>query len=103
METFVERKGICRDYAHLMITLARASACRRAWSASMRRTSTPPDFHAVAEVFVGGDWRLVDATGMAEPDDDGADRRRPRRRRRRVPDVYGETELEKQKVAVKRK
>ena len=29
---------------------------------------TPPDFHAVAEVYVGGEWRLVDATGMAEPD-----------------------------------
>ena len=24
------------------------------------------DFHAVAEVFLGGEWHLVDATGMAK-------------------------------------
>ena len=36
----------------------------------------PPDFHAVAEVFLadpsvpdGGAWHLVDATGMADPAD----------------------------------
>lgn len=38
LETFVRRQGICRDYAHVLITLARASvsACsnRRAHSAS---------------------------------------------------------------------
>ena len=34
----------------------------------------PPDFHAIAEVFLsdpetegGGTWQLVDATGMADP------------------------------------
>ncbi len=26
----------------------------------------PPDFHAVAEVFLDGAWHLVDATGMAD-------------------------------------
>ena len=26
---------------------------------------TPPDFHAVAEVFLDGAWYMVDATGMA--------------------------------------
>ena len=35
---------------------------------------TPPDFHALAEVFLadptiagGGAWYMVDATGMADP------------------------------------
>ena len=26
----------------------------------------PQDFHAVAEVFVGGEWHLFDPTGMAK-------------------------------------
>jgi transglutaminase-like putative cysteine protease len=64
---------------------------------------TPPDFHAVAEVYVGGEWRLVDATGMAEPDTmvligvgrDAADVA--------FLIMYGDSELKKQKVAVRRK
>ena len=52
----------------------------------MRLGVEPQDFHAVAEVFLDGAWYLVDATGMAEADDDGQDRRRPRCRRRLVPD-----------------
>ena len=103
METFVERRGICRDYAHLMITLARASGMPARMVSVYAPDVTPPDFHAVAEVFVGGEWRLVDATGMAEPDTmvrigvgrDAADVA--------FLIVYGENELKKQKVAVKRK
>jgi transglutaminase-like putative cysteine protease len=30
---------------------------------------SPPDFHAVAEVFLAGEWHLVDATGMATPNE----------------------------------
>ena len=26
LDSFVERRGVCRDYAHVMVTLARASA-----------------------------------------------------------------------------
>ena len=28
---------------------------------------TPMDFHAVAEVYLGGDWHMIDATGMSCP------------------------------------
>ena len=86
METFVERRGICRDYAHLMITLARASGMPARMVSVYAPDVEPPDFHAVAEVFVGGEWRLIDATGMAEPDTMVRDRRRTRCGRRRVPD-----------------
>lgn len=66
LETFVKRQGICRDYAHVMITFARA-ACIPARMASVYALGVePPDFHAVAEVFLGGEWHLIDATGMAK-------------------------------------
>ncbi len=29
----------------------------------------PPDFHAVCELWLGGAWQLIDATGMAAPGD----------------------------------
>ena len=68
-DTFHDREGICRDYAHLMITLARAADIPARMASVYAAGVNPPDFHAVAEVFLGGAWRLVDATGMAnEPE-----------------------------------
>lgn len=65
VDTFLDRKGICRDYAHLMIALARAADIPARIASVYAPGVTPPDFHAVAEVFLGGAWHLVDATGMA--------------------------------------
>ena len=65
-DTFIARQGICRDYAHLLITLARAGGVPARMASVYALGVDPPDFHAVAEVFVGGEWHLVDATGMAE-------------------------------------
>lgn len=64
-DTFISRQGICRDYAHLLITLARASGIPARIASVYALGVEPPDFHAVAEVFIGGEWHLVDATGMA--------------------------------------
>lgn len=65
LDTFTDRAGVCRDFAHLAIALCRAADIpARAVSAYAWRLE-PPDLHAVAEVYVGGDWRLIDATGMA--------------------------------------
>ena len=66
LETFVKREGVCRDYAHVMVTLARAAAIPARVAAVYALGVEPQDFHAVAEVFLGGQWHLVDATGMAE-------------------------------------
>lgn len=73
LDSFVERRGICRDYAHVLITLARASTIPARYVSCFAPGVTPPDFHAVAEVFLadpstpeGGAWYIVDATGMAE-------------------------------------
>jgi transglutaminase-like putative cysteine protease len=74
LDSFVERRGICRDYAHVLVTLARASAIPARYVSCYAPGVDPPDFHAVAEVFLadplvpgGGAWHLVDATGMAAP------------------------------------
>lgn len=74
LDSFIERRGICRDYAHVMVTLVRASAIPARYCSVYAPNVTPPDFHAVAEVFLadpgtpgGGAWYIVDATGMADP------------------------------------
>jgi transglutaminase-like putative cysteine protease len=73
-DSFIERRGICRDYAHMLVTLARASAIPARYVAAYAPGVDPPDFHALAEVFLadpsipgGGAWHMVDATGMADP------------------------------------
>ena len=65
IESFVLRQGVCRDYAHVMITLLRASAIPARFASVYALGVDPPDFHAVAEVFLDGDWHLIDSTGMA--------------------------------------
>jgi transglutaminase-like putative cysteine protease len=65
LDTFVDRCGVCRDFAHLAITLLRAADIpTRAVSAYAWKLE-PPDLHAVAEVYLGGRWRLVDPTRKA--------------------------------------
>jgi transglutaminase-like putative cysteine protease len=68
LDTFVQRQGICRDFAHVMICFARASAIPARFASVYAPAVTPPDFHAVAEVFLDNAWHLIDATGMAQPD-----------------------------------
>lgn len=65
LDTFVQRQGVCRDFAHVMIALARASTIPARFASVYAPDVTPQDFHAVAEVFLDGTWHLVDATGMA--------------------------------------
>ena len=65
LETFVRRQGVCRDFAHMVISLARASTIPARFASVYAPGVVPQDFHAVAEVFLDGGWHLVDATGMA--------------------------------------
>ncbi len=74
LDSFVERRGVCRDYAHVLIALARASAIPARYCSVFAPGVEPPDFHAVAEVFLadpsipgGGAWYMVDPTHMADP------------------------------------
>lgn len=63
--TLTKRGGMCRDYAHVMIALARAAGVPARYVGVYAPGLTPPDFHAVAEVFVDDDWWVVDPTGLA--------------------------------------
>ena len=73
LDSFVELRGICRDFAHVMVTLGRASGIPARYASVFAPGVEPQDFHAVAEVFLadpggeGGSWHIVDATGMADP------------------------------------
>ncbi|WP_366522562.1 transglutaminase family protein [Novosphingobium sp.] len=71
IDSFVERRGVCRDYAHTLICFARAAAIPARFASGYGADVTPQDFHAVAEVWLAnpegvGGWHLVDATGMAD-------------------------------------
>ncbi|MCZ0963212.1 transglutaminase-like domain-containing protein [Paracoccus benzoatiresistens] len=68
-DTFLERRGVCRDYAHLMIALCRAAQIPARIASVFAPSVEPPDFHAVAEVHLDGTWHLIDPTGMAEADE----------------------------------
>lgn len=65
IDTFVQRQGVCRDFAHVLITFARASSIPARFVSVYAPHVTPQDFHAVAEIFLEGTWHLVDATGMS--------------------------------------
>lgn len=65
MQTYVARRGVCRDFAHLMITMTRASTIPARFASVYGLGVEPQDFHAVAEVFLDGTWYLIDPTGMS--------------------------------------
>lgn len=69
MQTFAERRGVCRDHAHLLVALARAGEIPARCVSAYAPGVDPPDFHAVAELWLDGAWRLIDATGMGSADD----------------------------------
>jgi transglutaminase-like putative cysteine protease len=69
LDTFATRSGVCRDYAHLLVALARAGGIPARCVSAYAPGVDPPDFHAVAELWLDGAWRLADATGMASCQD----------------------------------
>jgi transglutaminase-like putative cysteine protease len=68
-EVFVQRAGVCRDFAHLGITLCRAlNIPARLVVGYVYFDEPPQDFHAVFEAWLGGRWVLFDPTRMAPTD-----------------------------------
>ena len=64
-QTLLARRGVCRDYAHLVIALLRALDVPARMVAVYAPGLFPMDFHAVAEAYVDGAWWVVDATRLA--------------------------------------
>ncbi|MBC7608190.1 MAG: transglutaminase family protein [Polaromonas sp.] len=68
-EVFVQRAGVCRDFAHLGITLCRAlNIPARLVVGYVYFTEPPQDFHAVFEAWLDNQWVLFDGTKMAPID-----------------------------------
>src|SRR6201998_2429968 len=65
VETLLAGEGVCRGYAHLVVALLRAVHVPARLVAAYAPGVYPMDVHAVAEAFVGGQWRVVDATLLA--------------------------------------
>jgi len=66
-EAHEERRGVCRDYAHLAITLCRCvNIPARYCTGYLGDIAVPPvdapmDFSAWFQVWLGGEWRTFDA------------------------------------------
>ncbi len=70
-DTLIERVGVCRDFAHLMIALCRACNIPARFVSGTDYGADPalgpPDFHAYVEVFLGDRWYIFDPSGTAMP------------------------------------
>ena len=65
VDTLLAGQGVCRDYAHLTVTLLRALEVPARLMAVYAPGLDPMDFHAVVEADVDGSWCVVDATRLA--------------------------------------
>ena len=70
-EAYVERRGVCRDYAHLAVTLCRClNIPARYCTGYITDIGVPPpyapmDFAAWIEVYLGGRWHSFDPRNNA--------------------------------------
>jgi transglutaminase-like putative cysteine protease len=71
VDTLIERVGVCRDFAHLMIALCRAVNIPARFTTGTDYGAPvalgPPDFHAYVEVFLSGRWYIFDPSGTSIP------------------------------------
>lgn len=75
IDTVIERVGVCRDFAHLMIALCRAVNMPARMTSGIDYGADPAlgpqDFHAYVEVYLSdgaaGRWFMFDPAGTAIP------------------------------------
>jgi transglutaminase-like putative cysteine protease len=71
LDTLIDRVGVCRDFAHLMIALCRAMNIPARYATGTDYGADPalgpPDFQAYGEVYLGGGWYIFDPSGTAMP------------------------------------
>ena len=67
LDGLVQRAGVCRDFAHVTITLCRALGIPARYVSGYGVCVEPADFHGFVEVFLKQGWYLLDPTGIAPP------------------------------------
>ena len=60
-----QKQGVCRDFAHVAISLCRAMGIPARYVAGYAVNLNPPDFHGFFEAYLDGTWFLFDATRLA--------------------------------------
>jgi transglutaminase-like putative cysteine protease len=66
-DSYLERAGVCRDFAHLGVMFCRALnvparyVCGYLPDIGVAPDPAPMDFHAWFEAYLGGEWRTFDA------------------------------------------
>ncbi len=68
VDVLVDRVGVCRDFAHVAISLSRALGIPARYVSGYGLGVEPQDFHGFFEAYLSGDWWLFDPTGMAPVD-----------------------------------
>ena len=67
LDVYVERMGVCRDFAHTALTLCRCMNIPARYSTGylgdigVPQSNSPMDFSGWFEVFLGGQWHTFDA------------------------------------------
>ncbi len=64
-DVFVQRQGVCRDFAHLAIALCRGLGIPARYVCGYAAELEPPDFHGFFEAYLGERWYLFDPTRLA--------------------------------------
>jgi transglutaminase-like putative cysteine protease len=69
LETLTDHAGVCRDFAHLMITICRALNIPARFVSGIDYGADPilgpTDFHAYVEVYLSERWYLFDPSGVS--------------------------------------
>lgn len=64
-DVLLQRTGVCRDYAHVAISMCRAMGIPARYVSGYAVNLQPPDFHGFFEAYLNGRWYLFDATRLA--------------------------------------
>ena len=64
-DVLLQRTGVCRDYAHVAISLCRALGIPARYVSGYSVNLQPPDFHGFFEAYLDRRWFLFDATRLA--------------------------------------
>jgi len=64
-DVLLQRTGVCRDYAHLAISLCRGIGIPARYVSGYAVDLQPPDYHGFMEAFLDSQWYLFDPTKLA--------------------------------------